>query len=213
MLRSNAPCVAHRKRDCPYCKTGQGDPNTYNLQKDLTSQDPGGVEEALGSMFTPSSPKGYAWFNWAVGAVIIGGSLALIVGLCINWIESTNELARKAGQPIREDYPARDATHAVIKAPQAVDRSNAPDESEIVPPGEFYYRDVAVIKRAVMADVLIPESARFCPRFGTLRNKRGNLVYVSWYRSKDLLGTEFQDNIVAEVDGLGTVLYLNVGGI
>src|SRR5438132_7733003 len=48
-------------------------------------------------------------------------------------------------------------------------------------------------------------SARFCPRFEVIRNRRGNKVYVGWYRSKGLNGVEGQDNIIAELNEEGEI--------
>ena len=76
---------------------------------------------------------------------------------------------------------------------------------------QSYARDVSAVKRAVLADTIVPETAQFCPRFGVIRNKRGNKVYVGWYRSKGLNGVEGQDNIVAEVNNDGGIVKLSIG--
>lgn len=78
-------------------------------------------------------------------------------------------------------------------------------------PVNVYYRDVAAIKRAVLNDTINPPSAIFCPKFEVITNKRGNRVYVGWYRSKDLLGRYGKDNIIVEVDNDGRILHIQIG--
>jgi hypothetical protein len=56
-----------------------------------------------------------------------------------------------------------------------------------------YDRDTAIIMLSVLADTIVPAIARFCDRFEVTRNNRGNKVYVGWYRSKGLNGSEGRD--------------------
>jgi hypothetical protein len=77
-----------------------------------------------------------------------------------------------------------------------------------------YERDVSRIKKAVLARTIWPESAVFCERFSVLRNRRGNKVYLGWYRSKGFLnGVEGEDKLIAEVDDDGDILKLDIGAV
>lgn len=134
------------------------------------------------------------------------GSLVVLCGLCLLILHLASATGPTSAPSSFREPPVTLATPREIVSQPSTSTRPATSSSS-------YSNDVAAIKRAVLANTIVPESAEFCPRFEVLDNERGNKVYVGWYRSKDLLGVYGRDNIVAEVDASDEILQLSIGEI